>query len=147
METLLSKVENWAHIARSKGFTVCYDTQTGLPLDQQIQSLVSNSAVSQLSIPEGNWKQAIETKEEEVMVRSAVYLCGSHAIDILTLELENNVFQEEDTHHIVFIEETNKEGESWMLICSYVDDVLILHRKRRRFRTWDVSHCAWYAQA
>ena len=147
METLLSKVENWAKIARSKGFTVCYDTPTGLPLDKQVQSLASNSAVSQLPIPKGNWKQTTETKREEVMVRSAVKMCASHAIDILTLELQNDVFQEEDTHRIIF-EEKNKKGESWMIICCFVEDRLFLHRKRRGPRRyWSVLHCAWYAQA
>ncbi len=125
---VISKLEYFGDLARSKNFPLYYDTPTGT--DPNIKDWIPNATVSSDPIPKGKWTQ-VDTKKgttEEAMRVTAQKMHLSQAIDKHIEELENGTFDELATCRTIFLEENNTVGNALGLVClRYSDGKLHLY--------------------
>ncbi len=117
-ETIEDKLMNFGTITRSKSIPLHYNTPSGT--DRDIVRLLPHATVSTIPAPQGKWKNvdtANGTTESE-MLKTAIKMSLSQAIDTFTEILTSGVFYKFETYRFIFLEETNTDENCFKLICA-----------------------------
>jgi hypothetical protein len=112
-QTIEGKLMSFGNLARSRGLSLKIDPD----IVNRLTAVVTNP------IPQGKWRW-IDNKNgttEGEMFKTAQKMCLSNAVDVLTKELQNGVFNKYGTHRIIFIKE-DSEGVSLKICCQRYND-------------------------
>lgn len=148
-ETIFTKRQRFESIARLKDFPLYYEHKTST--DDDIYKSLPNATVSATSPPKGTWK-LVHTKNgttEKTMLQTAQKMCWSHAFDVFIQELENGTFDTLGTYRIIFLEETDSNGNALGLVCgcnSNGELVTPYVSKVDPENFWEGADDAWFEQ-
>jgi hypothetical protein len=147
LNTIRNLTDGFVKIARQKNIPLYYSNDSGV--DDDIFGWLPSATVSSVAFPKGTWTPA-DTKNgttEKEMLKTAQKMCLSQAVQSFTAELEAGTFDALSTYRIIFLEETDAQGNSLRLVCGrssggelglYVDQV-------RPGRRWCDAGSAWLA--
>lgn len=147
LNTIRSLTDSFVKIARQKNIPLYYNTELGV--DADIFGWLPSATVSSVAFPKGTWTPVDTTKgtTEKEMLKTAQKMCLSQAVQSFTAELEAGTFDVLSTYRIIFLEETDAQGNSLKLLCGrcsggeldlYVDRV-------NPDAWWDDAGFAWLA--
>ncbi len=145
--TIRNLTDGFVSIARKKNIPLYYDNEYGV--DGDIFAWLPNASVSAVPFPKGSWT-SVNTESgttEKEMLKTAQKMCLSQAVQSFTTELEAGTFDAKETYRIIFLEETDAQGNSLRLICDRRSDgeldlyVALVSPGRR----WDDAGSAWLA--
>ncbi len=145
---ITDKLAQFGDIARSKGIRLYYDTPTGT--DPDIMNWIPNATVSTIAAPQGNWKK-VDTQNgttESEMLKTAVIMPLSCAVDTFIAELQKGTFDTLSTYRIIFLEEKDSQGGALKLVCYRYDGgrLSLYVRRVSPDRAWDGAVDAWLQQ-
>jgi hypothetical protein len=145
--TIRNLTDSFVSIARQKNIPLYYDTELGV--DADIFGWLPSATVSSVAFPKGTWTP-VDTKNgttEKEMLKTAQKMCLSQAIQSFTAELEAGTFDALLTYRIIFLEETDAQGNSLRLLCGRFSDgglYLYVNRVPPDDR-WSDAGSAWLA--
>lgn len=147
-ESISGLLQKFGDMARGKNLPLYYSTPTGT--DPDIEKWLPNVEVSQNPIPDGIWKN-VDTKNgtsEKEMLKTAQKMSLSQAISKFTKILEEGIFDKLETYRIIFLEETDANGNGLKLVCRrHSDGELCLYVcKVFPGNVWYDSVSAWFEQ-
>lgn len=119
--TIKDLIKNFTDTAKEKGITLGYSNEYGV--DSDIFTWIPNAEVITNPVPTGSWKMCDEngTRESE-MLTTAVKMSLSQAIQYFTKELIAGTFDKKETYRLIFITETDVNGNSLKLWCNRRSD-------------------------
>ncbi len=122
LQGVRSLTDEFVKIAKEKGITLYYDNEYGV--DSDIFAWVPNATISEDELPTGNWKSVDSNNgtTEREMLTTAVKMSLSQAIQYFTKELIAGTFDKKETYRLIFITETDVNGNSLKLWCFRFSD-------------------------
>ena len=146
--TIKQKLKQFRDTAKSKNIKLWYTNELGV--DSNIMNWIPNATVSTIAAPQGNWKK-VDTQNgttESEMLKTAVIMPLSCAVDTFIAELQKGTFDTLSTYRIIFLEEKDSQGRALKLVC-YRHDVgkldLYVYQVNPG-RTWYDADGAWLQQ-
>lgn len=111
MTTIKSLLKTFEEKAKERNFSVW--------IDPCIESWIPNAIVQSTVDNKGSWTSVDTTKgtTEKEMLKTAQKICLSQAIQSFTAELEAGTFDVKETYRIIFITETDPQGNSLRITC------------------------------
>lgn len=147
VETIEGKLMNFSTVARCEGIRL-YIYNTPSSTDSDIVRWLPHATVSTIPAPQGKWKN-VDTKNgttESEMLKTAIKMSLSHAIDTFTEILTSGVFYKFETYRFIFLEETDADGNCFKLICARVSGGELRMRLLRVCpdNKWHGADLAWF---
>jgi len=144
-ETIRDITDNFVKITKEKGITLGYSNEYGV--DADIFNWLPNATVSTEPIPTGDWTK-VDTKgtPEKEMLKTAVKMSLSQAIQKFTEMLKNGEFDKLETYRIIFLTDTDTNGNPLKLYCSRNSDgkLFLSVNEVVPDYVWRVADDAWF---